>query len=302
MKKNKHLTLVVLSGDSTGKSKQYKVSLFFLRGLRNTALVVLVALAFVAYDYGSMRVASMELGDLRKENTTQKIELHGLSSKVGELETKMAKLKLFDKKLRVLANLEEISKPKATLGMGGASPDEAVAGLGARKDELIENMRSDLADLEGEALVQERSFTELQEFMLKQSALLASTPSILPSRGWVTSTYGSRKDPFTGKRHKHKGIDVANRKGTPVIAPADGVVTRVKRSGGLGKSIEVSHGYGIKTKYGHLSKYNVKVGDKVKRGDKLASMGSTGRSTGPHLHYEIIVNGVHVNPANYVIN
>jgi murein DD-endopeptidase MepM/ murein hydrolase activator NlpD len=213
----------------------------------------------------------------------------------------MAKFKLFDKKLRVLANLEDHGATGEALGMGGASPDGAL-GLGAGKDALIERMSTDLAELEGEALEQEASFTELQEYLLKQSALLASTPSIMPSRGWLTSTYGSRKDPFTGKRHSHKGLDIANRKGTPVISPADGVVTKVKRAGGLGKSIVLSHGYGIKTKYGHLSKYNVKVGDKVKRGEKIASMGSTGRSTGPHLHYEITVNGVHVNPANYVLN
>ena len=299
--KNNHVTFVVLPGDSTGKSRQYKVPVKILKALRNVSIAVVLGLALIAYDYGSMRVAAVELKGLRAENTAQKIELQGLSSKVSGLESKMAKLKIFDKKLRVLANLEVEGASKVALGMGGASPDGATE-LGVKKEELVKRMNSDLAELEGDALDQERSFTELQEYLLKQSALLASTPSIMPSRGWTTSNYGSRKDPFTGKRHSHKGIDIANRKGTPVLAPADGVVTKVKRSRGLGKSIVVSHGYGIKTKYGHLSKYHVKVGDKVKRGDKIASMGSTGRSTGPHLHYEIRVNGVHVNPANYVLN
>ncbi|MCK4847303.1 MAG: M23 family metallopeptidase, partial [Deltaproteobacteria bacterium] len=97
-------------------------------------------------------------------------------------------------------------------------------------------------------------------------------------------------------------LDIANRVGTKVIAPGDGVVIRVTRLPSLGKLVEISHGYGVKTLYGHLSKTLVKVGQKVKRGDEIAAMGNTGRSTGPHLHYEVKVNGVHVNPGRYILN
>jgi murein DD-endopeptidase MepM/ murein hydrolase activator NlpD len=189
------------------------------------------------------------------------------------------------------------------MGMGGASPEEdTFPTLGARRKALINQMHSDLAQLEGETAVQEQSFTELQEFLLKQSSLLASTPSVMPTRGWITSTFGKRKDPFTGRRQKHKGMDISNRVGTQVVAPADGIVTKIRRMASLGKLVEVSHGYGIKTRYGHLSNTFVKVGQKVKRGQKFAAMGNTGRSTGPHLHYEVIVNGVHVNPSRYILN
>jgi murein DD-endopeptidase MepM/ murein hydrolase activator NlpD len=97
-------------------------------------------------------------------------------------------------------------------------------------------------------------------------------------------------------------MDISNRIGTDIVVPADGIVTKIKRFASLGKMVEINHGYGIKTRYGHLSKSYVKVGQKIKRGQKIASMGNTGRSTGPHLHYEVIVNGVHLNPSRYVLN
>ena len=299
----RNLTILFLPDDSTGKTRKVKLPVWVLKAARSLFVIVLLGLSFIVYDYGNMRLSSTELAGLKQENTAQKVELQTLSSKITDLESRMAKLKLFDKKLRIIANLEGPDKSKDVMGMGGAFPDEGTfPTLGARRKALISQMHSDLALLEGEAELQEQSFTELQEFLLKQSSLLASTPSILPTKGWITSTYGKRKDPFTGRRSKHKGMDISNRIGTEVFAPADGIVTRIKRMASLGKMIEISHGYGIKTRYGHLSKFNVKVGQKIKRGQKIADMGNTGRSTGPHLHYEVIVNGVHVRPSKYVLN
>jgi murein DD-endopeptidase MepM/ murein hydrolase activator NlpD len=132
--------------------------------------------------------------------------------------------------------------------------------------------------------------------------MLASTPSVWPARGWVSSGFGKRTSPFTGLSERHAGIDIANRTGTAVLASADGIVVYSSRNGSLGKTIKVKHGYGLKTNYGHLSKILVKKGERVKRGQKIGEMGSTGRSTGPHLHYDVTHNGVHVNPFNYILN
>jgi murein DD-endopeptidase MepM/ murein hydrolase activator NlpD len=299
----RYVTILFLSSDSTGKTGNITLPVWFLKAARNLLIILILGFSFIVYDYGHMRLAATELTKLRKENTSQKIELQTLSSKITDIESGMAKLKLFDKKLRIIANLEELNQSEEVMGMGGASPDEdTFPTLGARRNALINQMHSDLTQLEGEAVLQERSFTELQEFLLKQSSLLASTPAIMPTRGWTTSTFGKRKDPFTGRRQRHRGMDISNRVGTPVVAPADGIVTKIMRMASLGRLVEVSHGYGIKTRYGHLSKTFVKVGQKVKRGKKIAAMGNTGRSTGPHLHYEVIVNGVHVNPSRYVLN
>ncbi len=301
--KKRFITIFLLPSDSS-KAKKYKVPFALYNAGRIAFVAFMLLCIYIAVDYGNMRLKVRELNRIKKENTSQKIELQSLSAKISELETRMSKLKSFDKKLRIIANLEEPAPAdREVMGMGGtSSDDEYFLSIEDKRGELIENMHSDIAQLEIEADMQEKSFTELQEFLIKQSSILASTPSILPTRGWITSTYGKRRDPFTGRRHMHKGMDIANRVGTPVIAPADGIVTRITRMRYLGKMLEISHGYGIKTRYGHLSKINVRVGQKVKRGDKIAVMGNTGRSTGPHLHYEVVVNGVHVNPSRYVLN
>jgi murein DD-endopeptidase MepM/ murein hydrolase activator NlpD len=298
------LTFIVLPSDSS-KSKKIKVSRNFFRAGGVVFGVFLLICAYVVVDYGSMKLEVRDHHELRKENTSQKIELQTLSSRVNEVESRMAKLKIFDKKLRILANIEAPVKvvEQGHTGMGGPAPDSTYfLSVEAKKKALVEDMRSDITDLESETRLQERSFAELQEYLLSQSSILASTPSIMPARGWLTSTFGTRKDPFTGRRHKHRGIDLANRIGTPISAPADGIITRIVRLPQFGKMVEISHGYGTKTRYGHLSKIVVKVGQKIKRGEKIALMGNTGRSTGPHVHYEIVVNGVHVNPYKYIVN
>jgi murein DD-endopeptidase MepM/ murein hydrolase activator NlpD len=132
--------------------------------------------------------------------------------------------------------------------------------------------------------------------------ILACTPAIRPANGWMTSRFGHRNSPFTGRREFHKGIDIANRRGTPIVAPADGVVSQVKRKGLLGVVLTIDHGHGLVTRYGHIEKALKKRGDSVKRGEQIANMGNSGRSTGPHVHYEILLNGVPVNPEKYILN
>jgi len=140
------------------------------------------------------------------------------------------------------------------------------------------------------------------ESLKNQKIFLASTPAIRPAKGWVTSKFGYRKSPFTGKKSFHSGYDIANKKGTPVFATADGLVVFSKTKGYLGKAVILDHGHGIVTRYGHLSKIIAKKGTLVKRGDLIGLIGSTGRTTGSHVHYEVRLNGVPVNPAKYILN
>lgn len=131
---------------------------------------------------------------------------------------------------------------------------------------------------------------------------LASMPSVWPARGWLTSRFGARISPFTGRRQKHAGIDIASRMGTPITAPARGRVSSIGTRGPLGHSLTLDHGFGVKTFYGHTSEIFVEVGDEVERGQKIAAIGSTGRSTGPHLHYGVQVNGKSRDPLNYIFD
>ncbi len=136
----------------------------------------------------------------------------------------------------------------------------------------------------------------------KRNALAAATPSIWPAHGWLTSRVGARQDPITGERDYHEGLDISGDHGSQVYVTADGIVTQAAAEGGYGNLVIVDHGYGLETRYGHLSRFNVRPGEKIKRGDVVGLVGSTGRSTGSHLHYEVRVNGRLLNPLQLLLN
>lgn len=303
----RYLSFFVLTNDAT-KSRRYKIGVGRLKAFGAIGVLFSLVLTFVVIDYVRLRGDVSELAGLRTENTEQRIELQSFTTKIKSMETQIVKLNAFDRKLRIIANIEEpnrMGSGVAMKGVGGGSPAGAENFLltpAGKVDQLVNQMRSEMNVLQAQADLQESSFTELQGQLMSQTSLLASTPSVWPVRGWVTSTFGQRISPFTGLPHQHKGLDIANRHGSSVRAPADGIVVKVARERFLGKTISIKHGYGTKTIYGHLSKINVRVGEKVKRGQKIAAIGNTGRSTGPHLHYAVKVNGVMVNPSKYILN
>jgi murein DD-endopeptidase MepM/ murein hydrolase activator NlpD len=136
----------------------------------------------------------------------------------------------------------------------------------------------------------------------KRNQLAAATPSIWPTHGWLSSTTGNRSDPFTGEKDYHPGLDISADKGDPVYSTANGKVVNASAAGNYGNLVIVDHGYGLETRYGHLSAFKVKVGQDVKRGDLLGLVGSTGRATGAHLHYEVRANGRILNPLQLLLN
>ncbi len=155
--------------------------------------------------------------------------------------------------------------------------------------------------LNGRVQNEEKNFALLYEELRDSVDRLLHTPSIMPALGWITSHFGYRTNPFVGTKTFHAGIDIANRPGTPVHSPANGVVTFAGYHGGFGLVVQIDHGFGLKTKYGHNSRAIAKVGDRVIRGEKIAEIGSSGRSTGPHLHYQVEVHGKPVNPMLFIL-
>jgi len=301
-------TLFVLTNDAS-KTRQFRLPFRSLKIAGAVSGLFALVLAFVLVDYARIKTTDMEYGSMKTANSEQKLALQGFASKIKELEGQLAKLSLFDKKIRIIANLEKEPRPAGhsdnqLLGMGGDSvvEEEMFTRPGAKVGELVDKMRSDLMNLEHMASTQEESFTELKDYLARRSVMLASTPSILPAKGWVTSNFGSRVSPFTGTPQHHTGMDIANRIGTPVAASADGIVVQAGKNTSLGNFVAISHGYGVKTTYGHLSETLVNAGQKVKRGTQIGLMGNTGRSTGPHLHYAVSVNGLNVNPEKYIID
>ncbi len=306
---NKFLTFFILGNDAS-KARQYKLRIKSLKIAGGIGAFLFLALAFVVADYSRIKYNTSELYSLRKETTAQKVEILDFAAKIRDLETRLASLNIFDKKIRIIANLDgpkTVPTQDQAMGLGGvgggtSSEDNGFVTPKAKVDDLIARMKSDIKQLESRANHQESSFTELHGALVNKASFLASTPSIWPVRGWVTSTYGDRTSPFTGFTQLHNGMDIANRMGTPIAATANGIVVQAGRDPGLGKVVSISHGYGIKSIYGHMSEIHVRVGQKVRRGDKIGAMGSTGNSTGPHLHYQLSVNGVTVNPAKYLLD
>jgi len=302
----KYYNVMIFSGDSGNprrfqfpkKAAGFLVSTFFI------ASVVFSAGTYYFYrQYFYVTSEVEELSSLRKENQFQQFQLHKFSKKIQELDSQMVRLEKFDRKLRVITALDvPKNQGKTKSGLGGSRINLDEGGLpDSPRHSLVNQIHDDLNDLRVRSELQEINFLELDEFFKNQSSLFSSTPSIWPTRGWVTSSFGYRRSPFTGLRELHEGIDIATRVGSPVVATANGVVVRAGRDSSFGKMVEIDHGYGVVTRYCHNSQYFVKAGDRVKRGQVISLVGNTGRSTGPHCHYEVLLNGVPVNPLRYIL-
>ena len=270
--------------------------------LLSVAAVILLSL-YLIYEYNDVKDKVWELQSMREELMQQKAQVQNFALNILDYKRQMFLLRDLDTKLRRVVSLAPRDKAQQVLGIGG--PDELglqnLTSMGEkRQDEAIKEMHQELTQLKGAASKQEASLQMLIEYFEDKRSLYASTPSVWPVRGWVTSPFGNRTSPFSGILKFHEGMDIAAQTGTPVVTPADGVVIKAGFSTGYGNMVEISHGYGLKTVFGHNSRLNVKAGQRVKRGDVISYVGDTGSSTGPHLHYEVRVNGLPVNPVKYM--
>jgi len=244
---------------------------------------------------------------LEAQTKVQEGHIKLFAERIKDLEVRLGEMQALGRKLRGMANLNEqreMVAPSPRFSIGGSSlgEDRWAFGLYEMQNAVTDELQADLDRLSLEAALQEQSLKELNRSLVEKSLRDAHTPAIWPSRGLVTSTYGDRTNPITGHHQFHTGIDIASRRGTAVYATADGVVVFSGPSGGLGRLVMISHGNGLKTRYGHLAETYVAPGQKVTRGTKIGAVGSTGMATGPHLHYEVVKNGVSVNPRKYITN
>jgi len=302
------ITLMLFPGD-TGSPRKIRLpkKLFQVVLMASAVLLVLVVGSSMhfAKNYFQGIDDRVEIADLKRETKIRKIQVDKLGQQVKEFSTEMSRLERFANKLRVITDLGDSPAPRAKdWGVGGPyglSAQSFSNSIERQAISMVERLAGNLEELDQQAKAQAVSLQQLDEFFMNQKSLLSSTPSIWPTRGWVTSGFGLRTSPFTGRKEKHKGWDIGARLGSLIRATADGVIAVSGRESGYGKMLEINHGYGISTRYGHNSKNLVKAGDRVKRGDPIALVGSTGRSTGPHLHYEVLLSGVPVNPRNYIL-
>ena len=305
----KYFTLIVVP-DATSEFKQIKVPYLLTRGLIALLLLFVLFVGGLSYYmvtyYKNMQELVTALPELRKNTHSQKALIDRYEHDISELRQMVSRLKLVNAKLMLMAGVEMNADSPVNLAMGGFDETPGISGLTEEfQQEMEKNMAAKintLDKLKGSAVDQEELSQRMMEFFQDQQTLLDSTPSVWPVKGWITSGFGIRKSPFTGKRTMHSGLDIATKSGTPIIAPADGIVSFAGKKGAFGNVLVIDHGNGYATFYGHCKKLLKKVGDKVKRGDKIAQVGNTGRSTGSHLHYEVRVKGVAENPNKYILD
>jgi murein DD-endopeptidase MepM/ murein hydrolase activator NlpD len=295
-------TIVVLPRP-TAKGYQFRIAKRTAKRLGGAAIGLAVVLLSLGLHYAIMLGTLQEFRGLKSHSTAQQQELARYGELVTDLKNQLDRLREFDVKLRVMTNLNPPPGRVEDAGIGGTETSVAPTPDGkGGTEEPLSDVEASLIDLQADAARQEASFAHLMDALQARMAQWASTPSIQPVRGWLSSGFGKRLSPFTGSIVMHKGIDLATYMGTPIVSPADARVELTGHDSGLGAMVVLDHGYGIKTMYGHLSKSLVRPGQRIRRGDVIAAVGSSGLSTGPHLHYEVHINGRAVDPLRYIID
>lgn len=292
---------IVVADRRTGVVRRFTVGLWpsVAAGTFVLALPVLVGTGAALKAKGEVANLYASAGALEIENANYRIATEALSGQIQGLQSAISELgsqaALDPSLFSAMDKLPAVVKNRA-MG-GGGSGAAALGSLPALQspENTFGLLREILQGIESR-------LTSVRSDVDKRNALAAATPSIWPAHGWLSSNVGARKDPITGGPDFHQGLDISADHGSPVYATADGVVTNAAREGSYGNLITIDHGYGLETRYGHLSRYQVRHGAKVKRGDVVGYVGSTGRSTGSHLHYEVRVNGRLLNPLQLLLN
>lgn len=330
---NKSYTILIAS-NRHGETFKISLRASWVKAGAFVAFCLVLLSATAALDYVGLLLKANENRALKSENSALKQQFTLAEEKLGVLEASLDRIQNFTKKLNLITNVEDSERGlKLAISTGvregaeaGASPvsrlpssefmirdpqplekpmaEEKTGELAVNKegsrDYISLSVRIDRALRESQ--LREQGVLQLWDSLSERQNLLLSTPSLKPARGWFTSRFGYRVDPFTNRAEMHTGLDMAAPPGTPVYAPADGMVSYVGYESGYGKIVSIDHGYGVVTRYGHNSRVFVEQGQKVRRWDVISSVGSTGRSTGAHLHYEVRVHGVAVDPLNYILN
>lgn len=330
---NDSYTVVIFRG-STAKPLRFSFPRKFVRKILILAAIVLAADILVISHYVVRTGEVWELSAFRSEALSARQQTAAFSTAVDDLKKRLTSMKEVNQRLRVMLGIEMPKTGDQLNGRGGEetplpegstvnSPDKlirggavlqpasAVDGLSEPntskstdldEQELVAAVRDGIVWLAKEADVQEQTLQELALAAEQKSSRWAATPSIWPVKGWVTSGFGPRVSPFTEKPAWHDGLDIGAAANAPVQAPAQGRVTSVGFDSKLGNVVKLDHGFGIETLYGHLAKALVKEGQRVKRGDVVGLVGSSGLATGPHLHYMVKVNGQTFDPSKYILD
>jgi len=297
----KRFYTILILPDATRPPLKFHISRFTLISIAVGLSGLFLCIFVFILQYINMNANMLELKRLRKEVA----HLSLLGEKIRGMQKEMVSLQTFDRKIRTLAQLQPSDLGEPVIGTGGGEHWEKAnlaETMRLEKEQLMARMEQEIRALEGAAKHQESSFSELRYFLENKRTRLSCTPAIWPVRGWLTGGFGYRRSPFTGYKELHEGLDIAASPMAPIIAPADGTAVYSGFMAGWGNVLILNHGYGYQTFYAHHARNLVPAGKKVKRGEVIAYVGNTGQSTGPHLHYEVHINGVPRDPLQYIID
>jgi len=313
-------TVMIFRGSMSGPLK-FSFSRSLIRKAVGFGLALLVVEA-VLLSQTVMRIGEIwELKALRVEMASVREQTTTFSNSVNDLKRRLLAMKEVNQRLRLMLGIEPQKTENVLDGKGGDSAlpqgevqelsnqaiemtqvSQAGAGEDQPHDPLLSRVQAGIAWLQHEAGSEEQTLQNLTSVIESKQAKWDATPSIWPVKGWITSGFGKRVSPFTGQMAVHEGVDIGAPSNTPVQAPAAGRVVVTGFDPRMGNLVAIDHGYGMETQYGHLAKVLVKSGQKIRRGDVIGLVGSTGLSTGPHLHYHIKFNNHPVDPQRYILD
>ena len=296
--------LLVKSEDSP--IRQYSVRPRHVHYAFGAVAAVVLSLSGLAVGLGFEGASRLEADRLARKNALLTEELASVQERVNRMESSLGQLSQMDSRFRILAGLDSIDGEVLEVGIGGPGLGTPESHPLFRVDSAMGKaafaVRYDLNVMERRARLLTESMREATDSLVAHRDLLESTPSILPTAGLLSSRFSkSRYHPIHHRPLPHEGVDVAAPRGTPILAAAKGRIVRAGWVSGYGQMVEVDHGYGYTTRYGHASKLLVRDGQTVERGDVIALVGNTGIATSSHVHYEVRVDGQPQNPMNYVI-
>ena len=301
---NPYFTFLYIPAENA-EPRPFRIRRSVFYAVAGVLLLAASVATFAVVRYSGKIRETYRLATVEAQNEQLRTELDGFSTELSQLRRSVSQNFDFQKKARVLANLEDLGEDVTEVGVGG--PDDAyvqsISALDPETRDLVISSRGDVEKLLRQAELQRESYGAIIASLEASNEKLRTTPTLRPVNvGFVSSRYGYRMDPLTGRRSMHRGIDFSARLGTPVFSTADGTVTFSGRWKTYGEVIEITHGDGFVTRFAHLQKRLVKKGQRIRRGDVIGRVGSSGKSTFSHLHYEVEKDGRRVNPLKYVLN
>jgi murein DD-endopeptidase MepM/ murein hydrolase activator NlpD len=304
--KRKFFTLMWVP-HSRGKVRHFTISQFAFSLTLLGFVLAIVILFFFFVDYSQIKNKLVRLRELERINQIQSEKILSLAEKIKNFNQTMQRLQQLEQRIRSLAGVGGSKINEQKLGRGGPShylplkKEVDKVSKGSLSFKLIGKIEENVEALRAEAKIREAGFGEMEKVILKKRDLFASTPNIFPIQGWISSGYGWRRNPLSKRREFHQALDLVAPWGTPVKAAAQGRVVYAGWRQAYGLTVEMEDGHGYSTVYGHLSRILVKKGTWVKKGEIIGRVGSSGHSTGPHLHFEVWFRGKTIDPLNLMV-